>query len=106
MTAEMTADEMQACIKELEETLAQKDQLIRSLTEQIDKKADSEYTEYKGALFQKKPGGGYREAIFCLVCKSPMTPTAARTHFDCIHCHHHAEFPGKRISDIIHDIPK
>ena len=97
---------MQTRIEEQQKQLAQKDQLIQRLNTQIKELTTTEYTEYKGACFQKKPGGGYREAIFGLVCKSPMTPTATRTHFTCLKCGHHAEFPGQAVADIIRDIPR
>jgi hypothetical protein len=31
------------------------------------------YTEYRGALFKRKPGGGYHEVVYCHSCKTPTS---------------------------------
>ncbi|OHB61681.1 MAG: hypothetical protein A2167_05160 [Planctomycetes bacterium RBG_13_46_10] len=31
----------------------------------------AQFTEYKGAFFKRKPDGGYHEAVYCGICKSP-----------------------------------
>lgn len=101
----MTTNELQNRIKVLELELVTKDALIAELQRQLEfRPSRDECTEYKGALFQRIPAGGYREAIFCAVCRSPMTPTAARTHFDCRHCHHHVEFPGQTLANILQEV--
>lgn len=33
--------------------------------------ASAQFTEYRGAFFKRKPDGGYHEAVYCGICKSP-----------------------------------
>ena len=33
---------------------------------------EDEFVEHRGALFKKKPGGGYHQAAYCPTCKTPM----------------------------------
>ncbi len=101
----MTTQEMQQRVTESEREIAAMKQHILQLEQRFScQPIPDDCTEYGGAVFQKKTGGGYREAIFCLVCGSPMSPLAARTHFVC-RCGHFASFPGKTISEIVKDIP-
>ena len=106
----MNSQEMQNRIAALEDKVSEMSSRLHKLEQTTASKfKPDEVTEYGGALFQKKFGGGYREAIFCLVCNSPdfpMTPTASKTHFQCVRCGHAASFPGKNIRDIIKDLPK
>jgi len=97
---------MQERIDNLEVEMANMQQKILQLEQRFGcQPVPNDFVEYKGALFQKKFGGGYREAIFCLVCGSPMTPQASATHFGCFKCGHAASFPGLTVSEIIRSLP-
>ena len=102
----MNAQEMLNRISQLEDKISKMDQRLLKTEQRFScQPIPDDCTEYKGALFQKKLGGGYREAIFCLVCGSPMTPVASATHFQCLKCGHAASFPGKRLSDLVEKLP-
>ena len=74
---------MQERIRQLEAEIAEMKQQILQLEHRFScQPIPNDCTEYKGAVFQKKFGGGYREAIFCLVCGSPMSATTERTHWE------------------------
>ena len=42
--------------------------------------SSEQFTEYRGALFKRNTSGGYHEAVYCGVCKSP-TARASKVPF-------------------------
>ncbi|MCL4852580.1 MAG: hypothetical protein KJZ78_14525 [Bryobacteraceae bacterium] len=102
----MNQQEMMQRITELQQKVAELERQLGEARNELDARPPlDELIEYEGALFQKKIGGGYRKAIFCLNCRRPMTSVADRTHFMCLHCRHEAHFPGLNIADIICELP-
>jgi hypothetical protein len=57
-------------IRALEEENSCLKKAVAELTTQIQKQfAASEYVEHAGALFKRKPGGGYHLSIYCPSCQ-------------------------------------
>ena len=103
----MTTQEHDKRVSDLESKVAQLQEQLRQLQKRFTcQPVPDDCTEYKGAVFQKKLGGGYREAIFCPACGSPMGKIADRSHFKCPICSHEATFPGKTLADILDELPK
>ena len=45
---------------------------LRQCNEQLaSKTAADDFVEHRGALFKRKPGGGYHQAVYCPVCRTP-----------------------------------
>lgn len=42
--------------------------------------SSEQFTEHRGAFFKRKLGGGYHEAVYCGICKSP-TATNSKVQF-------------------------
>lgn len=68
--------------------------------------APAEYTEHRGALFKRKPGGGYADQPVCPVCHAAMFSFQNLFEFECgdKHCARAANFTGNDIPSIMQEL--
>lgn len=61
-------------IRALEEENADLKKAVCEMAQQIQTHAAlAEYVEHAGALFKRKPGGGYHLSVYCPSCKKPAS---------------------------------
>jgi len=63
-----------------------------------------EFVEYRGALFKRKPGGGYVDDAFCRQCHNPMV-SIHRTPFQCVRCNVMVNFGSWDLPKIVTELP-
>ncbi|MDO9371276.1 MAG: septum formation initiator family protein [Gammaproteobacteria bacterium] len=57
---------------------------VAELEQQLSTSAESEeYVEERGALFKRRPGGGYHNAVYCPRCHSSTSPFPPGAEFNC-----------------------
>ncbi len=62
------------CAKKLREVSEKYKELVETC---------EDFKEYKGALFKRRPEGGYHEAVYCPRCKIAMSAKALGSPFRC-----------------------
>ena len=65
-----------------------------------------EFVEGRGALFKRKPEGGYYVCVYCPKCFGPMSSLANEIPFNCGVCHTKVGFTGKELSKVMGELPK
>ena len=89
--AELEAEnaKLKKCVSHLESELATK-----TWTE--------EFVEHRGALFKRKPGGGYHLAVYCPTCKKSCSSNHTLP-YDCS-CGWSADFAGWQLQSVINEL--
>lgn len=64
-----------------------------------------EFVEHRGALFKRKPSGGYHFAVYCSSCQLPMGNAHPEVPFNCGRCHTITSFEGRELEKIIRELP-
>jgi hypothetical protein len=64
-----------------------------------------EYIGHRGALFKKKPEGGYYRVVFCPTCKGATPSLADMLHFYCPHCNWRSNFTGRQLHTVMEKLP-
>lgn len=78
---------------------------VADLETQIAPKATShEFVECRGALFKRKPGGGYHYAVFCPDCSGPMASLMDELPFSCHKCRRSVSFTGQELKSVMRDL--
>jgi hypothetical protein len=82
-----------------------KDQ-IRQLQNEINDSKVGEFVEHDGALFKRKPEGGYHRVVYCPHCERSAEPISIATAlYLCYYCGWRADFTGIALDDIIARLP-
>lgn len=68
-------------------------------------KAD-EFVECRGALFKRKPTGGYDLAVYCPSCRGPMISIRGITPFVCTKDSTSVNFTGNSLSAVMRELPE
>ncbi len=61
----------------------------------------NEYVECQGALFKRKPEGGYDVCVYCPGCFGPMTSLMELTPFRCARCKISVNFTAHDLSKVM-----
>lgn len=81
-------------------------QQVAELEDQLATKAEGEdFVECRGALFKRKPSGGYHLAVYCPRCRGPMMSLMDQTPFHCGPCKVSVSFTGCQLSSVMRDLP-
>ncbi len=71
--------------KELKRRVSELEDLTRKLTSELKAKAGSEdFVEHRGALFKRKPSGGYHHAVYCPRCRQAMGSIHSQIPYACV----------------------
>jgi hypothetical protein len=68
-------------------------------------KAKDEFVEARGALFKRKPGGGYHEVVYCPSCKMPLSSFGGEFPYVCDKCQVCLDFFLKDVPTILKELP-
>ena len=64
-----------------------------------------EFVECRGALFKRKPTGGYHNAVFCPDCRGPMMSLMDELPFNCHKCKRAVGFTGHDLREVMKELP-
>ncbi len=77
---------------------------VATLNQQLSANAAAqEFQEERGALFKRKPGGGYHNAVYCPKCHHSTTPFPPGAEF-CCDCGWFSSFTERELAAIIASI--
>ena len=88
-----------------QETAAIQERIRRIESHLLGQPPDQQFTEYRGALFKRKPSGKYHEVMYCPSCFYPLSHPPGRQFF-CVPCKITIEFKHKNIEDIVRELEK
>lgn len=71
----------------------------------VAKTALEEFVECRGALFKRKAGGGFHQAVFCPRCRGPMMSLMDETPFHCGPCKVSVSFAGHQLREVMRELP-
>jgi hypothetical protein len=66
---------------------------------------DGEFIAHEGALFKRKPEGGYRPIVYCPGCEKSTSAMAESLCFYCPHCNWRANFTGRQLHAVMKKLP-
>jgi hypothetical protein len=69
------------------------------------RKADDDLVPFKGALWKRKPGGGYYDDVLCRECHQPMVSSHGVLSFVCVPCNVRVNFTGKQLAEVMRGLP-
>lgn len=105
----LVRDQAKAVVEEnekLKRRVVELEDVVRSLTTELrSKKTEEEFVEHRGALFKKKPGGGYHLAVYCPNCRQPAGSIHAVMPFSCGQRHWSSAFTSGDLEKILKELP-
>jgi hypothetical protein len=66
--------------------------------------AKTEFVEERGALFKRRPEGGYHKAVFCPKCRMPMGSMEGVLPYACDKCKIVLDFTGDDLPEILREL--
>lgn len=63
------------------------------------------FTEYRGALFKKRPGGGYEYAVYCHRCQASTSAWPDDSEVFSCTCGWCSSFRGNQLAAVIAELP-
>jgi hypothetical protein len=63
-----------------------------------------EFVECRGALFKRKPTGGFQEAVYCPRCRGPMMSLQSAVPFRCAPCKVSVNFTGRELQAVMQEL--
>ena len=63
-----------------------------------------QFVEHRGALFKRKPSGGYIEAVYCPKCKTSVGSIDSEMPFWCGACKWSSPFMSGQLTDILTEL--
>jgi hypothetical protein len=100
------AKEKAALEQELAKAKEEIQQLRLKLHAQASAGAQDEFVEAAGALFKRKPGGGYHEVVFCPRCRTSVGCLEPIFPFLCRPCRWESPFKGSELPRILKGLPQ
>ena len=101
-------EQAQALEKQVAELQGENTNLKRRVAElnaQVLTKTElDEFVECRGALFKRKPGGGYHNAVFCPDCQKPMSSLMGDLPYNCHKCHRSVDFTGNDLPNVMREL--
>lgn len=99
-------------LKEHLETLEKENATLKNRCRDLEQqrahqRATAEFVEEAGALFMRKPEGGYKETPHCPACHSAMYSLGKVLPYTCGNksCGQMASFDGNRLRDVMNRLP-
>lgn len=68
------------------------------------RRQQDEYVECRGALFKRKPTGGFHEAVYCPQCRLPMSSLQDVIPFRCGNCKVSMNFTGRELQAVLQEL--
>jgi hypothetical protein len=65
----------------------------------------SDLVPFKGALWKRKPGGGYFDDVLCRECHNPMVSSHGVLSYVCVPCDVRVNFTGRQLAQVMRDLP-
>ena len=62
---------------------------------------DGEFIAHEGAVFKRKPEGGYEPEVYCPGCGQSVSALAESLCFYCPHCNWRADFTGRQLPAVM-----
>ena len=89
--------------------LQQENAALRECVDDLDRRAASqaaaeEFVEHRGALFKRKPGGGYHHAVYCPTCSDSTSVFPPGGEFNCT-CSWFSNFIEPDLPRILSELP-
>ena len=101
-------EQLLAIVKDKEDLQKQNTELIKAnsdLCEQIaEYKEVKQFVESHGALFKRKPEGGYSESPYCPRCRFPMAMILGHP-YSCQPCKYYTSLRQNELGRIISELP-
>lgn len=99
------AEALEKKAKELEREIADLKEQNRSLATALEgKTVKEEFVEHRGALFKRKPKGGYHLAVYCPRCRHSAGTLEDFFHFSCDACSWASSFTGRELEGILKEL--
>lgn len=99
------AESLEKQLAELQQENARLKQQVAHLAAQVEAtRQPDDFVECRGALFKRKPGGGYHDAVFCPKCRGPMV-AYKRFPFDCAACRTNVNFSSFDLHNVMAELP-
>ena len=64
-----------------------------------------EFVEHEGALFKRRPEGGYHRGVYCPTCRNSISSLVEMLYFYCPQCNWRADFTGQQLPDVMERLP-
>jgi hypothetical protein len=94
-------------VVELEQENARLKQNVHAVEVHLSKQARTEeFVERRGALFKRKPGGGYHLAVYCPDCRGHMYSFENIMPYYCDRFKRSVDFTSVDIDRVMADLPK
>jgi len=88
-------------MKQINELQAENQQLKKEIEELT---AAQEFVECRGALFKRKPSGGFHRTVYCPSCRMPMGSLDNQLPYHCDRCQVMLDFTGKNLESVITEL--
>jgi hypothetical protein len=99
------AQALERRVAELETENATLRKRVAELREQaVARTAQAEFVECRGALFKRKPAGGFQMAVFCPKCRGPMSALMDEMPFHCSPCKISVGFKGYQLAEVMKEL--
>ena len=79
---------------------------IANLEQQLASYLQSEeFYEERGALFKRRPSGGYHDAVYCPSCHMAAAPFPPGAEYNCNKCGWFSSFQERELTEILSKLP-
>jgi hypothetical protein len=103
----LQAQALEKKVAELEKKCAGLESQVSSLKQELSAKTiPTEFIEHRGALFKRRPNGGYDDDVRCRVCKQPMVSFIGESPFHCEQCGVTVNFNGSDLPRLLLEIKR
>jgi len=106
---EFLKDRIEALEKRLQD-LEQENTNLRSRLavfedSEVEKALSPDFVEHRGALFKRKPGGGYEPTVYCPDCQRSTSSLMGQLPYHCARCKWSADFNGMELDKVLKELP-
>lgn len=90
---------------ESEEKISEQEKRIHELERELARyRASEQYVEHRGALFKRKPGGGYADIVYCPKCQSSLGSLDPQMAFRCRPCEWRTSFLSGELGSVLREL--
>ena len=102
----LQAQALEKKVAELEKKCASLESQVSGLQHELAAKTvTADLVEHKGALWKRKPGGGYYDDVLCRECHNPMVSFCKIHPYHCDPCNVVVNFNGRELSQVMRSLP-
>jgi ribosomal protein S27E len=102
----LQAQALEKKVAELEKKCAGLESQVSGLQQELAAKmVTADFIEHKGALWKRKPGGGYYDDVLCRECHNPMVSFCKVHPYKCASCGVTVDFTGRELSQVMRGLP-